>query len=186
MDATGDDNFDDESFGELWKAVFDTYYDAFYNEMLADKLINRWQIVDDASRILVAVTASGSALSGFALWNQPGYKLVWSALAGCSAILGILHSSLGVAHRLKDWGDLKRSFASLRIDLETLQYRMKFDFKATNREFKREFIKYRRQYSLVFQRLKNDILLRKGLEITTQTDLNIRLERDEKGSSHGN
>jgi hypothetical protein len=102
MKTEGEDEFEGESFGELWKAVFDTYYDAFYNEVLADKLVNRWQVVDDTSKILVAVTASGSALSSWALWNQPGYRFVWTGLAGFSAILGIIHTSLGVSHRLKD------------------------------------------------------------------------------------
>jgi hypothetical protein len=172
---------EEESFGELWKAVFETYYDAFYNEVLADKLVNRWQIADDASNILVAVTASGSALSGWALWNQPGYRLLWTGLAGFSAILGITHSSLGVAHRLKDWGEIKRSFAMLRIELETLQYRMKFDFKATNRDFQRQFIKHRRQYLRAVQRLKNDVLLRKGLELAAQKDIDRRIAEDQKG-----
>ncbi len=180
MADTGDD-FESESFGELWKAVFETYYDAFYNEILADKLINRWQIVDDSSKILVAATASGSAISGWALWNEPAYRRIWVLIAGTSAVLGIIHGSLGVAHRLKDWGEIKRTFAGLRINLETLQYRMKFDFKATNREFKREFIKYRRQYANAVQSLKNDVMLRRGLEVVSQKELDRKLDQDQKG-----
>lgn len=181
MTAGVEGESDSESFGELWKAVFETYYDAFYNEVLADKLVNRWQIVDDVSKMLVAVTASGSAISGWALWNQPGYRLIWTGLAGFSAILGITHSSLGVANRLKDWGEIKRSFAMLRIELETLQYRMKFDFKATNREFERQFIKHRRQYLGAVQRIKNDVLLRQGLKVKAQKDVDRRFEEDQKG-----
>jgi hypothetical protein len=59
---------------------------------------------------------------------------------------------------------------------------MKFDFKATNREFKREFIKYRRQYSIAVQRLNNDVLLRKGLKEKAQKDIDRRLEQDRKGT----
>jgi hypothetical protein len=88
---------------------------------------------------------------------------------------------LGVAHRLKDWGEIKRTFAGLRINLETLQYRMKFDFKATNREFKREFIKYRRQYANAVQSLKNDVMLRRGLEVVSQKELDRKLDQDQKG-----
>jgi hypothetical protein len=182
------ESLDRTSFEELWKAVFDTYYDAFFNEVVADRVINRWQIVDDTSKILIAVTASGSAISGWALWNQPGYRLVWTGLATLSAVIGIVHTSLAVAHRVRDWVEIKRSFASLRIELETLMYRMKFDFKAGNREFKREFIKQRRQYLKAVQRLRNDILLRKGLEVTAQRDLDKRLAQDQqtKGDHHGN
>ena len=59
--GAGATDSEEESFGELWKAVFETFYDASYNEAVADTLVSRWQVVDDLSKILVAVTASGSA-----------------------------------------------------------------------------------------------------------------------------
>ena len=58
---------------------------------------------------------------------------------------------------------------------------MKFDFKATNQVFERQFIKLRRRYSLAVQRLRNDILLRDGLAIKAQREVNQRLKIDEKG-----
>ena len=135
-----------QSFDELWRATFYTYYDCFYNELVADRLIDRWQLVDDCTKVLVAITASTSALSGWALWSQPGYKVFWMTLAGLSALLAIVHTSLTVAHRLRDWGEIKRSFAGLRIELETLRFRMRFDFEATVKDFKNEFKEYRRRY----------------------------------------
>jgi hypothetical protein len=47
---------------ELWNAAFNTYYDAYYEEIAADKMISRWQILDELTKVLVALTASGSAM----------------------------------------------------------------------------------------------------------------------------
>jgi len=80
---------------EIWNAAFDTYYDAFYEELCADNLINRWQKLDEASKVLAALTASTSAVAGWVLWTEPHFKVVWSAIAAVAALLTILHASLG-------------------------------------------------------------------------------------------
>ena len=108
---------------ELWNAIFETYYDALYNEILADKLIARWQIVDEFTKVIVALTASGSAIAGWSLWAQPGYQGLWECLAARAAVLSIVHASLSVAERLKDAGEIRRAFAGLRIDLDSCQQR---------------------------------------------------------------
>jgi hypothetical protein len=102
---------------ELWEVTFETYYDAYYNEQLADYLINRWQRVDESTKVLSALTASGTAMSGWALWSQPSFHLLWALLAGVAALLTITHAALAVPGRLKDQAELKRRFASLRTDV---------------------------------------------------------------------
>jgi len=81
---------------EIWVASFDTLYDALYAEAVADKLIDRWQGVDQVTRALVAITASGSAVSGWALWSKPQFQSTWLIDSGVAALLAILHATLGV------------------------------------------------------------------------------------------
>ncbi len=59
---------------QLWKVAFYTYYQAYYVEMLISALIDRWQIVDETTKVLVALTASGSVVSGWVLWTQPHFR----------------------------------------------------------------------------------------------------------------
>ncbi len=141
-----------------------------------DRIINRWQIVDELTKVLVALTASGSALSGWALWSNPQFKIIWVVLAGLGAILAIFHSTLGVPGRLKDWGECKRWFAMLRIDLETFRHRMTFNPEFSVNDFTDDFVEYRRRYGEGIQRIKNDILWTKSLEIKAQAELNERLK----------
>src|SRR5882672_4865855 len=118
---------DSDTRDRIWEEVFQTYYESYYQEILVHDLINRWQFLDDAAKCTVALTASGSAISGWALWMQPGGRWLWGLLAGVGAVLAILQVSLGVAARISYWSGVRQYFAALRIDLETFQSRMRID-----------------------------------------------------------
>ncbi len=161
---------------ELWEASFDTYYVVHYEELLADRLIDSWQKVDEITKVLVALTASGSAVSGWALWAEPHFRRIWVIMASIAAVLSIVHTALSVPGRLKDHGETKRRFASLRTDLETFRYRMRIDANFPIEEFTQEFVEYRRRFSDSVQLRKNDILRTNRLENKVQKQLDIRLE----------
>jgi len=167
---------------ELWEVTFETYYDSYYNEQLSDFLINRWQRVDEGTKVLSAVTASGSAVSGWALWSQPGFHITWAILAGLAALLTITHAALAVPGRIKDQTELKRRFAGLRTDLETFRYRMRVDPDFSVEDFTKEFVAYRNRYSDNIQLLKNDLLLTRRLTQKAQSELNNFL-KDEISSN---
>ncbi len=174
---------------QLWNSSYRTYYASFFEELAADKMINRWQMIDEATRLLVALTASGSALSGWALWSEPKYRAIWAAIAGIGAILAIIHTTLGVPGRLKDWGDVKRTFANLRIQLETFHYRMAIDPQFDVKSFTDEFVIYRKQYADSIQIIRSDVLRTQKLVGTAQTELDRKLAKentDQGGLAHGN
>jgi hypothetical protein len=157
---------------EIWVAAFDTYYDSYFEEICADRLISRWQKLDEASKLIVAITASGSAVTGWALWSQPGFRTLWTIIASTGAVLAIVHAVLGVPGKIKDHGEVKRLFVALRIDLETFRYRMRFDPNFSVEDFTKEFSRYRDRYSSTVQLLKNDLARTRRLERKTQSELN--------------
>lgn len=111
---------------QLWRISFDTYYDSYFEEMVADRLLYRWCFLDDITKWLVAITASGSAVSGWALWGDTNQslKLAWVLIAGTSALLAITHNALGVQQRIKNWEDTKKAFVTLRLEMDTLRQDM--------------------------------------------------------------
>ena len=119
---------------ELWEATWKTYYDVYFQEILAERLVLRWQRFDEFSKIFVALTASGSAISGWTLWNNPEYKLTWVLIAGFGALLAIIHKSLDVSRKLTDWGATRSQFSALRIEIESFQNQIRFfpNFRLTN------------------------------------------------------
>jgi hypothetical protein len=163
---------------ELWNAAFDTYYDSYYQELLRDALVDRWQRVDDLTKVATALTASGSAVSGWALWNEPHLKVAWAVLAGTAALLTIIHATLNVPERVRNHAETKRAFAALRANLETFRYRMRVDPEFPVPSFLDEFVVFRTRFSELLQLLKNDILLTSGAERMTQQHLNILLRED--------
>jgi len=160
---------------ELWEVAFETYYDTYYQELLASRLIDRWQTFDETTKVLVALTASGSALTGWTLWTQPDLKNLWTFMAGIAAVLAIVHATLGVPGRLKDEGEIRRRFASLRTDLETFRQRMRVDSNFPVADFTREFVEFKKRYSDCVQLVRNDILLTRSFQVKVQNDLNTML-----------
>jgi hypothetical protein len=166
---------------ELWDAAFNTYYDAYYQELLRDRLVDRWQRADDITKVLTALTASGSAVSGWALWSQPAFKMLWLILASIAAVLTIVHASLSVPGRVRDHSDCKRLFAGLRITLETFRYCMRVDPNFPVDKFLGDFVQYRSRYSDSIQLVKNDILITRRLQKATQNYLNLLLKQEIDG-----
>ena len=92
----------EDAINTLYNKVFDTYYDCHFEEIIADKLVYRWQFFDQMSKLLVALTTSGSAVAGWALWSQPGLRPIWAVLAGSAGVLSIVHAVLAVSSTLKE------------------------------------------------------------------------------------
>jgi hypothetical protein len=160
---------------EIWSATYETYYDTFFEELIAECLVSRWLVVDHVSRILVAVTASGSTVAGLALWKNPAVAWLWPILSGVSAVLAILTDKLGVSQTLKSHNDAMNAFCSLRVDLETFRYRMRANPDFDVPTFQRELVAYRKRYGDDYKRVQADILRRRNLEKKVQSDLNDRL-----------
>lgn len=165
---------------ELWLASFDTFYDSTYGEAMSDNLIDRWQKVDEVTRALVAITASTSAVSGWALWSNPQFHNGWLVISGIAALLAILHATLGVAGRIKDHAEDKRRFLGLRSDIETFRYEMRIDANFDINEFSKRFLEFRKRYSDAAQAVRNDIAATRRLAKATQAEVNRRLASDIK------
>lgn len=140
----------------LWEAAWETFYDTLFEEMATDGLITKWSRFDDITKVLVTMTASGSAISGWTVWNRPGYQPLFLALTGLAAILSLVSTSLAISARIKAHVESNRRFAGLRVDLETFRMKMRvnpdFDFQA----FEREFDGYRKRYGEITQLRSSD------------------------------
>lgn len=160
---------------QLWNAVYDTYYECYWREFVSDKVVNGWEIADLITKVLVAMTASGSAVAGWQLWNQPGFQELWAVLAGFAALVAIVHAALSIPRRLADWGEVKRIFASLRVDLETLRHRMEIDPEFSVEEFTQLYVEYRQRYKDGIQLIKNDILFTRRVRVKSMADVDRHL-----------
>ena len=161
--------------GVMWEKSFDTYYQCYFEELVADSLVYRWLILDDVTKVLVALTASGSAIAGWSLWSSDDFKWLWALLAGFGALLSVIHASLGVPSRVKQWEGLKRTFAKLRIEIETFRQRMAINPNFELDAFVKEYSLYRKRYGEAMQQLQGDIVRTRRFEEKIQDNLNEQI-----------
>ena len=161
-------------------SLFSLYCNSRLQECGADALVNRWQRVDELTKVLVALTATGSAVSGWALWQQGSFRAAWAVLAGLTAALAIVHTALGVAARVADWGRLKQYFVNLRLDLESFATRTAIGEGLSSDEWRRQLMVYRERYKQGLELVRNDFLYtsRLGKKITRRLASQLRKERD--------
>ncbi|WP_229767741.1 hypothetical protein, partial [Vibrio cholerae] len=150
---------------EVWSSAWNAYYDAYYYEIMISSLGQRWELLDTISKVLIALTASGSAIAGWELWGKDGYKVVWLALAGGASLLSIVHAALQVQQKLEFHTKLASNFTNLRIELETFREQMGIfpEFDVT--EFNKEFLKLKAKLKLNTSNYKPDVLATSGLQI---------------------
>jgi hypothetical protein len=160
---------------EIWKAAYETYYAIYFEEMVSDELISTWQIVDEITKVAVAITATGSAVAGWALWDNLDFKWIWTGIAAASALLSIVHSAFAVQGRLKAHGDNRRFFSALRIDIETFRYRMQVNPDFPIDAYTKELVELRKRYGLAIDRIREDILLTSAVRTKVQGELNERI-----------
>ena len=136
-----------------WKLWYETYFDAYFQELASEALSNRWQKIDVVTTILVASTASGSAIAGWSLWSEPGWKIAWAIIAGIAAALSIIHSKLGVPANVKTQEELRSLFSGLRVALDT--FRQQLIVGNNSSEIKRKYDELRGKFEAYMGRTKH-------------------------------
>lgn len=167
----------------IWESTFDLYYDCYFQELLIYGLSGRWIKIDIVVRILMAATASGSTISGWALWEDPTYKTLWSFIACFTAILTIVYLTLNVAEKVKTYTQTHKDFLSLRHRLYQLRNDQAIDPDFPIEEMNDKLKEYRSEYSAICSQTSFDILKTTRLENTTQDEINSRLADITQGGS---
>lgn len=160
----------------LWSSTYETYYDTYYAEILLEALIKKWMKLDVTTKIIVSITASGSAIVGWSLWHNPDYKIFWAAIAGTGAILTILNSAFSVPNLLKQHTNNQNNFQKLRLELETFRHEMNYSPQFNFDEFKDRFLNFRKRYTELFTNTANDLICTEKLKNFVQDKLDCKLK----------
>lgn len=164
----------------IWDKIYEVYYDTYWVEIFSGLVISFWKFTDDFTKVLVALTASGSAITGWALWENQGFKETWIGLAGFAAVLSITHAALGVSSKVKNWTEINRKFTELRIKLETYQDMMELDQDFDINTFKDFHLNAKEFYGKEYSMIDTDFIFAKRLKIKSQKELNTRLNLNSK------
>lgn len=156
----------------LWEEAFRIYYDTYFEQLICERLLSKWSVVDLVSRLLVAVTASGSAITAWAVWTLAGFSWVWAALAGISALLSVVHSVLNVPSRLKELTESRTAYLLARADAERMRLSMRLDPQFNVTTLAEDLSRLRRTYNEADAKQGFDVFRTRGLEVEAQKEVN--------------
>lgn len=160
-----------------WKPAYRTYYEAYFQELASEGLVSRWQKIDIVTAFLVAVTASSSAIAGWALWNAPGWKLIWVTIAGTATLASVGHGVMSVPRRVKEQEDLRRSFCLLRVEIETFLQQLTIGINGDEAKIKHEEL--RQKFAECMRPTQPDIAYTRGFRRRVGQNLNTILKEKE-------
>lgn len=156
----------------LWEVSYRIFYDSYYEQLLAERLLRKWYWADLWARLLVALTASGSAIAAWAVWGLAGFNLVWAVIAGIAALLSVVHSVLNVSIRLKELSENRASFLLIRTDTEALRRRIRLNPEFPLQKYTAEVERLGKMYADAESKLTVDVFRSRRLENSVQEQLN--------------
>ncbi len=127
--------------------AFKTWFNSRYQELISSELLENWQLVDTFVQIGIAVTASGSAIAGWQLWERPEMKVAWAIVSGIISVLAFCHKGLRVTDKVKIWSESKKAFTMLRNQLEILRYEVDASFEKNRDSIDKRYLEIMKSYA---------------------------------------
>lgn len=156
----------------IWEKTYYTYYKAYYYEYVSTRIIRKWQVTHDFSRVIIAITASGTGISGWALWKNSIGAVAWAMIAGLAALCTVIYAAWDVSNKIKEWSEVRNDCINLRIDLEIFRDRMLLDKNFDIKNFQQYLIDFKKKYGEIRKRIKPDIYLTRGVNRRSQKYVN--------------
>ncbi|MBN1597074.1 MAG: hypothetical protein JW894_02170 [Bacteroidales bacterium] len=164
----------------IWEKIFYTHYYTFFYEQVAIKLIRRWQISHDVSRIIIAITASGTGISGWALWKNSIGVYTWAVIMGAAAVSSIIYAVWDVSAKIKDWTEVKNDCINLRIELEIMRDKMLIDKDFPVETYQSMLVEFKKRYGEIRKRIKQDFFLTKDVNNKAKSIADNNIENYKK------
>jgi hypothetical protein len=122
---------------------------------------------------LVALTTSGSTISGLVYWNTASGKAMWTALATTASLGAIFHSTARVGNLLQQQGERRREFSLLRGKLQFILFKMTAD--GDSEHLEREFEELNGKLVELTAKLEPDMAATLFLREKAQADVKAAL-----------
>jgi len=162
----------------IWNEAHQLLYNTSYTEELEAALLARWTWLDSVTKIAVAISSGGAALTGLVFWKNADYTFLWPLFTSGSALLAILSKELSVAKRLKIHATAVTELTALTNDIGSLIIRMKINTEFPIAEYEKKLLGLHGRYRVELGDFPYDMLLTEHLRAKTQRKLNRMLRAE--------
>lgn len=166
----------------IWNEAHLLAYNARYTGEVEKTLLARWTWLDSVTKIAVAISAGGGALTGLALWQNSDYTFLWPLFTSISTLLAVISKQLFVAEKIKRHATTATCMSALAISVESLILRMKVNPEFSIAEFEKKLLTFRDKYGSEYSKLPHDLLLTEKVRTRVQQRLNKAIENEAKGA----
>jgi hypothetical protein len=160
----------------IWDESQDLRYHVNYAEVLITALLARWVWLDTITKIAVAISSTGAALTGFVFWKNNDYTFLWPMFTSASTLLAIVSSQLDVAEKLRRYSTSATELGGLSVEIGSLIVRMKINDSFPVDAFEESLLELRSKYAARASKFSHDLLLTRRLRIDAQAITNQTLE----------
>lgn len=127
--------------------AFKTWLNSRYQELISSELLEKWQLLDTFVQIGIALTASGSAVAGWQLWERPEMKVAWVIISGVISVIAFCHKGFRVTDKIKIWSESKKAFTMIRNQLEILRYEVSASFEQNRDSINKRYLEIMKSYA---------------------------------------
>jgi hypothetical protein len=160
----------------IWDEAQELLYHVSYAEALVTALLARWMWLDTISKIVVAISSAGAALTGLVFWKNSDYTFLWPMFTSASTLLAIISSQLDVADKLRRHSTSTAELSKLSMEIGSLIVRMKINDCFSVEEFVELLLELRGKYGSETSRFLHDVLLTRRLRNDAQIMTNQKLD----------
>jgi hypothetical protein len=161
---------------EYWNLSFDALYDASFYELTSAHVIRSWNLIDLVISLCTAFIIAASAVTGWALWENPKGKLIWGCIAAAGSTLAIFHSILAVPRRITKEAERQQHFSALKTDL--IHFRASLPRSLDVLKAQKRFDMLRERLRRSVSETPQDIVLTLSARKAIQKTVNKKLRRD--------
>jgi hypothetical protein len=166
----------DELNQYLIKRVGRLMYDSYMQELISEALVDFWSRFEAVSSLLIAVTATGSTVAGWAVWKTGSGIIVWGAFSGIASLLAVISGTLQIPTRIKSQNELGMALWDIGQRAEALYEKVRA---LDNKEIEKQLTILDREYREAMKKTHRDMIMTRKWRARLQKLLNERME--EKG-----
>ncbi|MCH8343928.1 MAG: hypothetical protein IH983_08065 [Planctomycetes bacterium] len=166
------------NYQQLWKVLVPKYFDCSFVPIAAARQSVRWERASLGAAIVIGLVGSSSAVSSWALWQEPGFSWVLPTISGLVSVWIIIAGATNVPKRIRELENRRRKFGEFRIKFQNIVEAAIQETVGAD-DLQRRYVQVRDDFDDAYNELPSDPLITR--KFIAQIEHELRTEFRKKG-----